>query len=119
MKAMTFDGIELKEVDVKDSYNFMSEWVEGYIEHIPIGSLGSIDMWGNEEAKLIGLEPTIALIYENQVYDVVCGKVCFFRHDGRGNTIGLTEKDIKKIREKFRADGVAYSELGIIQALRY
>lgn len=118
MKALVYDGTFLveKEFDKKNSYEFLRNAVGGYIEHIPMESLGSIDMWCNEEGKLLGLEPTIVLKYEGKEYDFVCGSVVFTRHDGRGGTIGLKKEDIDFIEKKFREDGYSY---GFLQNLNY
>ena len=120
MKAMVYDGFSLAVKEVTgDSYDFLRNTVDGYIEHIPVDSLGSIDMWGNEEAKLIGLSPTIALAYKGKIYDVVCGTVVFMRHDGKGNTIGLKDKDIKFLKKKFGDEGIAFTNYGVLQIMNF
>lgn len=121
MKAMTFDGTDLKvEETKKDSYHYIRETVGGYIEHVPLASLGNIDLWCNEEGKLMDLEPTIALMHDGKVYDIVCGKVCFLRHDSLGNTRSLKDKDIEFLQNKFKEDGIAITKFGFpIQILKY
>lgn len=120
MKAMVYDGYELKEVDVEGkSYNFLHDTVGGWIEHIPMGSLGDIDMWGNDEAKLMGLPPTIALMYEGKIYDIACGNLVFMRHNAKGETLGLRKEDIEFLRNKFESDGIVFTNIGFIQTLRF
>ena len=53
MKALVYDGIYLteNEFEKKNSYEFLRNTVGGYIEHVPMESLGDIDMWCNEEGK--------------------------------------------------------------------
>ena len=66
--------------------------------------------------EILGLEPTIVLKYEGKEYDTVCGTVVFTRHDGKGGTTGLKEKDIVFLMKKFEEDGYSY---GFIQNLNY
>lgn len=113
MKFMVYkDGI-LKVAKADDSYNFLRDTVEGYIERVPLDSLGEIDMWCNEEGKLIGLDPSIVLMHKNRAYDVVVGNVVFTRHDGEGETISLTDKDIEFIKKKFDDDGKIVTGYGM------
>lgn len=119
MKAMIYDGENLYATEIENTLESMQEIVGGWIEHISVESLGSIDMWGNDEAKLIGLEPTIALTYKGKIYDVVCGNVVFLRHDDEGESISLTDDDIKFIEDKFEEDGLLFTNIGVLQAMEY
>ena len=121
-KAMIFDG-KLTEVTYEnDSYDFIKDGVGGYIERIPLRDLEerNIDMWCNEEGKLTNLETTILLSYQNKIYDNVVGNVVFTKNKD-GETISLTDDDIKFIKEKFMNDGY-YLDLkngAMIQVLNY
>lgn len=123
MKALTFDGITLKEVNIttEDPYDFVRDWVGGYIENIPMLSLSGLDMWCNEEGKLIGLMPTMALTYKGELYDVVCGNACILGHDSEGNMTGLSDENIERVKKVFDKCGYVFiPRLGInLQSLRY
>ena len=119
MKALIYDGYSLSTKDIENTLEEMQEIVGGWIEHVPMESLGSIDLWCNDEGKLIDLEPTIALTHKGKIYDWVCGTVVFLRHDGEGGTVGLTAKDIKFLKDKFYTDGLVFTSVGILQALEY
>lgn len=67
--------------------------VGGYIEAVPFG--GGLFMICNEEGKLEGLAPNFAL-----PGDIVVGNVFFCRVDGEGETSGVTDADVKKLRAK-------------------
>jgi hypothetical protein len=119
--ALVYNGKSFTICDMgKDTYEFMSKAVGGYIEHIYIESLGDrIDMWGNDEAKLIGLEPTMVLMYDGKPYDIVCGNVVFTTHNKRGDTTGLTEKDIDFLTKKIDEDGMMLTKYGFLQVMNY
>lgn len=118
-KALVYNGKSFTICDMgKDTYEFMTKAVGGYIEHICIESLGRIDMWGNDEAKLIGLEPTILLMYDGKPYDIVCGNVVFTSHKG-SRTTGLTEKDIDFLTKKIDEDGMMLTKYGFLQVMNY
>lgn len=107
MKALTFDGIKLEEVNItaEDPYDFVRDWVGGFIENVPTLSLSNLDVWCNEEGKLIGLEPTMLLTHKGEIYDIVCGKVCILAHDSEGNMVGLSDKNIERVKKVFDACG--------------
>ena len=48
----------------------------------------------NDEGKLIGLDPNIAMIHKEKVVDMLVGNVIFASHDNDGNTIGLNPDQI-------------------------
>lgn len=107
MKAMIYDGKKLIETEWEnDSYDFLSESVDGYIERIPLRDLDkrNIDMWCNEEGKFMGLETTIMLNFDGKIYDNVVGNVVFTKNKN-GKTIGLTDDDIVFIKNKFMDNG--------------
>lgn len=104
-KAMIYgvDGV-LKVVSwTDDSYKFLKNSVDGYIERVPLMYFDNvgIDVWCNEEGKLVGLKPSIALTYDGYIYDYLVGNVVFTRHTEDGNTTSLTDDDIKFIKDKF------------------
>ena len=102
-KGLVFDG---KNFDVKtwndgESYEFLRNNVDGYIEHlnVPVLDERNIDIWLNEEGKLIGLEPTIVLTNDGRMVDVVVGTVVFTRYDDEGATLSLTDGDVDYIKK--------------------
>ena len=103
-KAMIFDGrgLTIEEYD-GDSLEFLQKSVGGYIERIPLRSLDNkkIDMWCNENGKLIGLPLTLMLFYQGKILDGIVGNVVFTKTNDDGDTISLTEKDIKYIKKLF------------------
>ena len=72
--------------------------VGGYIEipHIvpQFNELG-IDMVINEEGKLLGLEPTLAILKGSQVVEVICGPILFVSHNEEGDTVSLNANQTK------------------------
>jgi len=95
----TDNTVEIKEVESIE-YETLSTAVNGMIELVSINE--DIDMWLNEEGKLIGLEPNvIATIIWNKVFpnfDVVMGDVIITGGaDEEGNTTGLSDKSIQDV----------------------
>lgn len=90
---------------VGDSYNLISDAVEGWIECYYLSSLG-VDLWCNEESKLAGLARNDIATYlfqkEFGPHDYIGGNVIFTGGtDDEGETVGLTEDQIKKLTELF------------------
>lgn len=87
-----------------DSYHFLRNVVGGNLEHIDwipqFGDKG-IDIWINEEGKLIGLDPVIALKDTYNFVDVLNGDICFARFNSNGETLPLSDEDIIYIKEQF------------------
>lgn len=103
-KAMTFNGSKLTQRSYKcDSYDFISDSVGGYIESIPLSQFNSkgIDVWCNENGKYEGLVTSMLLSHDGKIYDNVVGDVVFTRCNEEGETISLTDDDIKFIKEVF------------------
>ena len=120
MKGLVFDGKRLTECEFEDSYKFLSETVDGYIEHVVVPAFDSrrIDMWCNEEGKFRDdLLPTVVLANNHRQYDFIVGYVAFTRSTPDGETIGLTDDDIKYIKDKFDNDGYTLYEGIAIQVL--
>jgi hypothetical protein len=88
------------------SYKELQGYVGGYIE-IPFLSHkfngNGIDVIINEEGKLIeGMKPEIAIVNEEKgvILDIVYGNCIFASHDEKGETIGLTEKQMQIVTEE-------------------
>ena len=100
---ITTDGTKsVVEFNERTSYETLSKAVGGYIECVSMRN--GLDMWCNEEGKLTGLpqNPTATAIW-NDSYgdtDVIVGNVIFtFGVDEDGNTLGLSDEQIKELME--------------------
>lgn len=79
--------VEERELSLAD----MQELVGGYIECLSISD--RVDMWLNEEGKLIGLPLNMLISHKGELVDTIQGDVFFAAHDGDGETVSLTEED--------------------------
>ena len=78
----------------------LQQFVGGYIEAVRVTD--SITLWINEEGKLEGLEPNFHLCRMNGMpYDLVVGDVLIAGTDEEGNTVSLTDDEIKEVQERF------------------
>jgi hypothetical protein len=78
----------------------LQTFVGGYIEAIRVND--SITIWINEEGKLIELPPNFYLTNQDgQAYDIVVGDVLIAGTDHEGETVSLTDEEIKEIQERF------------------
>lgn len=94
---------KLQKIQIENSLKTLQECVGGLIE-IPyisqVFSENGIDIIINEEGKFIeGLRPEILLMHNGEVQDIVLGNCVFAGHDDEGETIGLTDRQIKIIEE--------------------
>lgn len=85
------------------SYELIRTAVEGWIECVHLPSLG-VDMWLNEEGKLIDLPQNDIATYlfckEFEMFDSIRGNVIFTGGAGsEGETLGLSEEQIKSLTE--------------------
>jgi hypothetical protein len=92
----TDNTVEITEVESIE-YETLSTAVNGMIELVSISE--DIDMWLNEEGKLIGLEPNVIatmLFYKAfSKFDLVMGNVIITGgSDDEGKTIGLSNESI-------------------------
>jgi len=99
------DGtVETREFTVGESYEVIRNAVNGWIECAVVGE--DIDLWLNEEGKLIGLEPnrTATYLFWNKYgvgSDIIVGDVFLTSNDGEGETTGLTPKQVEFLKEEF------------------
>lgn len=93
----------------------LQETVGGYIEipHIvkQFSELG-IDMIINEEGKLLGLEPTLAILKGSQVVEVICGPILFVSHNEEGDTVSLNANQTKYLMSTVFNSQVVGLEIG-------
>lgn len=110
MKVLVLSNGQLEEKEINNTLDELQKIVGGYIEFPLLGGVfkkHNIDTIINEEGKFIeGLKPEIALIDGNtkKILDVVYGNCIFASHDEKGNTIGLTDKQIKVVMQELLLD---------------
>ena len=107
--VLTNNNFEVREIN--NTLEELQKIVGGYIE-VPFLSEtfyeNGIDMIINEEGKFIeDCKPEIAVVdgETKNVLDVVHGNCIFASHDEEGETIGLTEKQIKIVLRELKMDG--------------
>ena len=108
MNVLVLSNGELKQKDINNTLEALQEIVSGYIE-IPFLSEvfleNEIDIIINEEGKFIeGLNPEIAIVRkrDNQIVDIVYGNCIFASHDEQGETVSLSDEQIKVITEELK-----------------
>jgi hypothetical protein len=81
----------------------MKGLVMGYIEQAPtygnLEELGkhAIDIWINEEGKLLGMQPTLKLVMNGVDKDIICGPIMICSSNEDGESIGLTNEQHKVV----------------------
>lgn len=106
MKVLVLSNGELKEKEIDNTLEELQKIVGGYIEFPFLGNKfkdNVIDVIINEEGKFIeGLKPEIAIVSEKvgNILDIAYGNCVFASHDKEGNTIALTDEQIKVVMEE-------------------
>lgn len=93
-----------------DTLEYLQSLVGGSIEHFVIDEEldnQHIDMWINEEGKLINLPPSIALEYDGKLVDIIMGTCVFTKYDDEGNTLGLTLQETNIVSNWIRKQDMA------------
>lgn len=120
MKVLVLSNGVFEEKEIENTLEALQEIVGGWIE-IPFISKKlyeeGIDIIINEEGKLIGLEPQIAVVKKgtSKILDLIMGNCIFASHDEEGNTIGLNDRQIKVIEEELKYEVLI--SLGIVKVL--
>lgn len=85
----------------------MQEAVGGYIERVSHRNRASIDIWVNEEGKMLGLEinPIATALSTVFGYDVLVGDALIARTDSEGATLPLTPADLEALTDEIRTLG--------------
>lgn len=79
-----------------------------------------IDMVINEEGKLLGLEPTLAILRGHKIVEIICGPVLFVSHDDEGNTVSLNNNQSKYLMETvFKAEVVGIQIGDELKLMKY
>ena len=97
---ITTDGDKsIVEFEKGNSYNLLSDTVGGLIQCVQLTDKWGVDMWLNDEGKLIGLpQNPIATALWDDMYpgtDVMMGDIILTQTDDEGETIGLTDEQVK------------------------
>ena len=82
---------------ITESLKDMQQIVDGYIELFEVTESG-IDLFCNEEGKLLSLEPNR---YFSELADVICGTIIAIGHDGEGAAVSLTEEQVMEALNMF------------------
>jgi hypothetical protein len=88
---------EVVEFEKGESYDVLSKAVGGYIECVRLAD--NLDMWVNEEGKLVGLPVNeYGTLFYQEIHgatDIICGDVIFTGGaDDEGETLGLSDDEI-------------------------
>ena len=82
----------------ENTYELLKNNVNGCIEcvsWINIFSERNIDIWINEEGKILNLLPSIIILDDkNNISDILNGNIVFAKSDSKGNTLPLNNEDI-------------------------
>ena len=106
MKVLVLSNGELKEKEIENTLEELQEIVGGHIEFPFLGNKfkdNIIDVIINDEGKFIeGLKPEIAIVNEKvgNILDIVYGNCIFASHDKEGNTIALSDEQVKVVTEE-------------------
>lgn len=95
-------GEELKKETLKgeSTLDIIQKFVDGYIECVRLEN--NVDAWINEEGKLIELDHNILMVKNGKVLDVLVGNVMFASHNDEGDTVSLSESQIKYIKSLYQ-----------------
>lgn len=98
-----------KVVDIDGSLQSLQDLVGGNIEMVSGVILGlppGVDVYVNEEGKLLDLFPNLALRSQGKVFDVVLGTAVYASHDDVGEVIDMHEELHPFVQEHARANGL-------------
>ncbi len=82
---------------ISDSLKGMQQIVGGYIELFKTTESG-IDLFCNEEGKLINLECNR---YFPDLQDIICGTIIAIGHDDEGASVSLTDEQVQEAIQMF------------------
>ena len=99
------ESLEFEELNTSDiivGYRELMEAVGGYFERVTFNKRlceNNIDVFVNEEGKLINLDLSVVVVNQNNVVETLAGDIVFA---GRRNneTLPLTENQIEIIKEE-------------------
>lgn len=80
---------------VNDELENFQAIVGGYIQYVPMPNRDDIDIWCNEEGKLMGLKPNLAL---SEYGDCIVGTCYFCANDGE-RSVSLNKEQIDAVNK--------------------
>lgn len=106
------------ELEGESTYHILKSAVGGYIEHI--GFRNGIDLWLNEEGKLISLPFNTALMgADGKIFDIVVGDIVITSSNEEGDTISLTDEQIEYFNENILDTKMLITEQGMLPVLNF
>ena len=107
--VLTVDGMfkELDEECYESTYELLRDNVDGFIEHVswitPFAKQG-IDLWVNDEGKLLGLDISLGIRQNDNLIEVLNGNIVFARNNKEGETLPLDDEDISFIKKTLQIE---------------
>lgn len=97
-KTSTLTEIEVEKVGYEEIHNGVNGYIERYIPNKEFSD-NHIDIWIDEEGKLKGLQPNIAVLGENnEIIEMLVGDAIFTSlNEETGESLPLTEEQIQII----------------------
>lgn len=93
---------KVEPTEVKNNFKEFQKLVGGYFD-IPYVSEKlcekNIDVYVNDEGRVIGLEPSIIIVDGSQMIDFIVGTCVFASHNDNGDTIGLNKEQVLFIQK--------------------
>lgn len=89
-------------VETFEDYRDMQNFVNGYIERVVIPfRIGDTDydVYVNEEGLFTETLPSMVLFYKGKIHNVIKGNFFISKADEDGESVSLSENEIKEIRE--------------------
>ena len=122
MRVLVLENGDFKERNIENTLEELQSIVGGYIEIPFLGNRFAnevIDVIINEEGKFMSLEPQIAVLERgtNRILDLVVGTCIFASHDDEGETVGLTDKQIKVIKDELQREAVMSDMKTVLKVL--
>ena len=100
----------IEEIDgnnYESTYELLSKNVEGSIECIrwiePFAKRG-IDLWINDEGKLLDLDLSLGIKKDGSIIEILNGNIVFGRYNYEGETLPLNEEDIIFIKKTLQEE---------------
>jgi len=83
----------------------MHKGVEGMLDCVTIRS--DVDVWCNDEGKLNGMEPNVAVTTDSgELLDVIHGPIIVCSYDAEGESISLPENKIDDLLKELNQQGI-------------
>lgn len=80
----------------------------------------NIDLFVNEEGKLIGLPVSGYITSNNEILDLLVGNLLFTGHDDEGNTISLTDEQVEYVENLCKdSDDIIVGNRFFINVVRF